>query len=243
MLYFIAWEKIWLRKVSHCDIKTGMEVERMEINAYGDPQAKIVLIQMVNEHDIAGIEQEVKEIQRLTDRNFQLLAVKVNNWNEDLSPWNAEPVFGKEGFGNGAKDTLKEVLHLCGDTDKRYCIGGYSLAGLFALWSAGQTDYFAGIAAASPSVWFPGFIKYMQQQKMQSKCIYLSLGDKEEKTRNTVMACVSDCIRQLYLWLKQEGIQCTLEWNQGGHFKEPDLRTARAFAWVMENSETIKDIK
>lgn len=91
----------------------------MEINAYGDPQAKIVLIQMVNEHDIAGIEQEVKEIQRLTDRNFQLLTVKVNNWNEDLSPWNAEPVFGKEGFGNGAKDTLKEVLHLCGDTDKR----------------------------------------------------------------------------------------------------------------------------
>ena len=57
------------------------------------------------------------------------------------------------------------------------------------------------------------------------------------------MACVSDCIRQLYLWLKQEGIQCTLEWNQGGHFKEPNLRTARAFAWVMENSETIKDIK
>ena len=83
----------------------------------------------------------------------------------------------------------------------------------------------------------------MQQQKMQSKCIYLSLGDKEEKTRNTVMACVSDCIRKLYMWLKQEDIQCTLEWNQGGHFKEPNLRTARAFAWVMENSETIKDIK
>ena len=215
----------------------------MEIYTYGDTQAKIVLIQMVNAHDLAGIEQEIKEIQRLTDRKFQLSAVKVDNWNEDLSPWNAEPVFGKEGFGNGAENTLKEVLTLCTDTDKRYCIGGYSLAGLFALWSAGQTDRFAGIAAASPSVWFPGFMKYMQQQNMLTKCIYLSLGDKEEKTRNVVMACVSDCIRQLYLWLKQEDIQCTLEWNQGGHFKEPNLRTARAFAWVMENSETIKDIK
>lgn len=215
----------------------------MEIYTYGDTQAKIVLIQMVNAHDIAGIEQEIKEIQRLTDRKFQLSAVKVDNWNEDLSPWNAEPVFGKEGFGNGAENTFKEVLTLCADTDKRYCIGGYSLAGLFALWSAGQTDRFAGIAAASPSVWFPGFMKYMQQQNMLTKCIYLSLGDTEEKTRNVVMACVSDCIRQLYLWLKQKGIQCTLVWNQGGHFKEPNLRTARAFAWVMENSETIKDIK
>ena len=26
----------------------------------------------------------------------------------------------------------------------------------------------------------------------------------------------------------------TLEWNHGGHFKEPDMRTARAFAWVLE---------
>ena len=29
------------------------------------------------------------------------------------------------------------------------------------------------------------------------------------------------------------GINCTLEWNQGNHFREPDIRTAKAFAWVM----------
>ena len=180
-------------------------------------------------------EQEIMEIRRLTDMDFRFIAVKVNNWNQDLSPWNAEAVFGTEEFGNGARATLDEVLKLCTDTSKYYCIGGYSMAGLFALWTAMQTNQFDGIAAASPSIWFPGFLEYMKRQKVQSNCIYLSLGDKEEKTRNAVMAQVGNCIRQAYAWLAEEGIQCTLEWNQGGHFKEPDIRTARAFAWVMKN--------
>ena len=85
------------------------------------------------------------------------------------------------------------------------------------------------------SIWFPGFLEYLKGQKIQSDCIYLSLGDKEEKTRNSVMVQVGNCIRQAYAWLNEEGIRCILEWNTGGHFKDTDLRTARAFAWVMEN--------
>lgn len=203
----------------------------MDIYEYGSSLASIVLIQMVGEHDLPGVEREITEIRRLTDMDFQFIAVKVNNWNQDLSPWNAAAV-----FGNGAKDTLEVLMKLCTDTNKCYYIGGYSMAGLFALWAASQTNRFAGIAAASPSIWFPGFLKYLKRQKVQSNCIYLSLGDKEEKTRNSVMAQVGDCIRQAYAWLNEEGIRCTLEWNPGGHFKEPDLRTARAFAWVMRNN-------
>ena len=217
-------------------IKSDRErAKRMDIYEYGNNRASVVLIEMVGEHNLPGIEQEIMEIRRLTDMDFRFIAVKVNNWNQDLSPWNAEAVFGTEEFGNGARDTLDEVLKLCTDTSKYYCIGGYSMAGLFALWTAMQTNQFDGIAAASPSIWFPGFLEYMKRQKVQSDCIYLSLGDKEEKTRNAVMAQVGNCIRQAYAWLAEEGIQCTLEWNQGGHFKEPDIRTARAFAWVMNN--------
>lgn len=208
----------------------------MDIYEYGSSLASIVLIQMVGEHDLPGVEREITEIRRLTDMDFRFIAVKVNNWNQDLSPWNAAAVFGKEEFGNGAKDTLEVLMKLCTDINKCYYIGGYSMAGLFALWTACQTNRFAGIAAASPSIWFPRFLKYLKQQKIQSNCIYLSLGDKEEKTRNSVMAQVGDCIRQAYAWLNEEGIRCTLEWNPGGHFKEPDLRTARAFAWVMRNN-------
>ena len=68
---------------------------------------------------------------------------------------------------------------------------------------------------------------------MRAAAVYLSLGDKEEKTRNRVMARVGEAIRGGYSFLKDAGICCTLEWNEGNHFREPDRRTAKAFAWVM----------
>ena len=206
----------------------------MCIYEYGNLQADIVLVQPVGDHDLAGLEAEVAEIQRLANKEFRLLAVKVDDWNQDLSPWPAPAVFGNEDFGNGAGETLTEILEVCQDEDKVYYLGGYSLAALFSLWAAYQTDRFAGIAAASPSIWFPGFVDYMKSHAIRCSNIYLSLGDKEEKTRNAVMSQVGDCIRDGYAWLKEHGIDCTLEWNKGGHFKEPELRTARAFARLLK---------
>ncbi len=200
---------------------------------YGNTSAPTVLIQMVDDHDLEGIESEVAEIKRLTDYDFCLHAIKVKDWNKDLSPWTAPAVFGKEDFGNSAADTLAEVLKTCTDQNKTYIIGGYSLAGLFALWAAYQTDVFKGIAAASPSVWFPGFADYMRENEIHADSVYLSLGDREEKTRNPVMATVGDRIREAHELLKDQGINTILEWNQGNHFKEADIRTAGAFAWVM----------
>lgn len=208
----------------------------MEVFKYGDPNANTVLIQPVDNHDLAFIENEIPEIQNLTNRSFHLLAVKVNNWNNDLSPWQAPAVFGNESFGDGANKYLDEILRLTTVPDKTYYLGGYSLAGLFVLWAASQTDVFSGIAAASPSVWFPDFTDYMKQNRIKCQNVYLSLGDKESKTRNTVMATVSDRIRELHDLLNEQGAHCVLEWNQGNHFKEPDIRTAKAFAWVMQQS-------
>ena len=131
----------------------------MDIYEYGNPDSSTVLLQMVDDHDLAVIENEVAAVRKTAD-DFRLLAVKVKNWNLDLSPWNAPAVFGKEGFGGGAAETLDAVLDLCSDGSRQYYVGGYSLAGLFALWAAYQTDVFAGVAAASPSVWFPGFADY-----------------------------------------------------------------------------------
>ena len=48
------------------------------------------------------------------------------------------------------------------------------------------------------------------------------------------MAVVGDNIRTLYSQLAERSTDCTLEWNSGGHFKDADLRTAKAFRWVME---------
>ena len=200
---------------------------------YGDPASVRILIQPVDDHDLAGIETEAKTITELAGGDFRLIAVKIEDWNRDLSPWEAPPVFGKEAFGGGAAETLAEFLKLCDDKSKRYYIGGYSLAGLFALWAACQTDAFAGVAAASPSVWFPGFADYMKERGVQCGRVYLSLGDREERTRNPVMAAVGDRIRELHAFLSARGTDSVLEWNQGNHFRDADLRTARAFTWLL----------
>lgn len=201
---------------------------------YGIPDADIVLIQPVDEYELSSIENEVNEIIRLSNKDFHLIAVKIENWNRELSPWKAKAVFGKEDFGDGAKETLDRILKLCTDKDKQYIIGGYSLAGLFSLWASYQTDTFNAVASASPSMWFPGFIAYMKDNEIKTDAVYLSLGDKEMNTRNPVMATVGDCINGAYKYLKEKGLDVFLEWNKGNHFKDADIRTAKAFSWALE---------
>ena len=203
---------------------------------FGNEKAPNVLIQAAGSHDPDAAEKEVKALRRLTSADFCLIAVQVADWNRDLSPWEAPAVFGKEGFGKDAGNTLDAVLNLCTDPGRNYIIGGYSLAGLFALWAAHQTDRFCGVAAASPSVWFPGFIGYMREHRIRTGTVCLSLGDREEKTRNPVMAAVGSCIRQADEILREQGVRTALEWNPGGHFRDADLRTARAFAWVLNET-------
>ena len=205
----------------------------MECFEYGNPQARTVLLQMVDGHDLSFMESEVSLIRSGTDADFRLCAFLVEDWNRDLSPWEAPPVFGREGFGGGAPETLGQLLPLCGDPEKTYFIGGYSLAGLFALWAAFQTDCFQGVAAASPSVWFPGFPDYAREHEISVPSVYLSLGDREEKTRNPVMATVAERIRELDLLLRSRGVDCALEWNEGNHFRDADKRTAKAFLWLL----------
>ena len=209
-----------------------------EVLTYGDPAADTLLIQMVDDHDLEVIEKETAHIKELTGgQNFCLKAVRVNSWNTDLSPWPAPAVFGDEDFGEGASRTLEILLReiipeILSENEKIY-LGGYSLAGLFALWAGYQTDFFEGIAAASPSIWFPGFTDYMRANTLQAGAVDLSLGDREERTKNPFMSQVGNAIRDGYAVLRNAGINCTLEWNKGNHFKNPDLRTAKAFAWLM----------
>ena len=207
----------------------------MEMLEYGNKESKIVLIQMIDEHDAESIENECMIIQKQTDADFLMRAFKVKDWNKELSPWKAPAVFGRDDFGEGAEETLKEVLAACTDKSATYYIGGYSLAGLFALWAASCTDVFSGVAAASPSMWFPGFTDHIRDNRLETGCVCLSLGNKEAKTKNPVMASVKQKMEEAYDILSSQGIKTVLEWNEGNHFTDPELRTAKAFAWVINN--------
>jgi len=211
-------------------------MNNMKTCEFGNADSNIILIQPVDDHDLEGIENEFAMITNSCDLSLRLIAVSINNWNNDLSPWEAPAVFGKENFGGDASRTLGELLKLCDDKGKKYYIGGYSLAGLFALWAAYQTDIFDGVAAASPSMWFPGFEDYMKKNEIKTDTVYLSIGDREEKARNPVMATVGDRIREAHSLLKERNVNCILEWNEGNHFKDADIRTAKGFAWVLNSN-------
>ena len=145
---------------------------------------------------------------------------------------------------DGMTPAIKKEL----DTEPEYiAIAGYSLAGLFALWSVYNTDMFDAVSAASPSVWFPGWMDYIYDSHYKCNTIYLSMGDKEEKAKNPVMAAVGDNIRAMAEYYgKITGLNSVLEWNQGNHFRDADIRTAKGFVWTVNtvmNKNMNKDMK
>jgi len=219
-----------------------MQIGSRPCRIYGEAHAEYLLLQMTGEHELQSMDDEVAAIAQ-SNRKYLFAAIPAESWNDALSPWEAPAVWGKQGFGGKAGDTLRFLTEQVIPTleqqfrlpkNVKIILGGYSLAGLFALWVSTQTDLFYGVAAASPSVWFPGWMEFEQQHPMQAQHVYLSLGDKEERTKNTVMAAVGDGIRALHIRLTARSTDCTLEWNSGGHFKDADLRTAKAFRWAME---------
>ena len=211
---------------------------------YLNENTEYILIQPVDENDISVLDNEVKHIEENTDRDFSLVAFKIEDWNSELTPWEMPLLRGKGNFGDGAAGTLEfikndlilavsEYINI-ENKEIKYILGGYSLAGLFSLWSGYQTDIFEGIAAVSPSVWYKGWIEYVEAEKPLSEKIYLSLGDTEEKTKHQILSKIGNNIRKQHEILeKSENVKTVLEWNEGNHFKNPDIRTAKGFLWVM----------
>lgn len=211
------------------------------VRANGSP--RVLLIQPCDESDMRESDSGLALLSE-REKDFIHVAFPVLSWNDDLSPWQASPVFGKNGFGGQAERTLgfiNDVLipvirtRYVPDGDIPVVLGGYSLAGLFSLWAGYVCGSFSAVCAASPSVWFPGWIEFAKDRAPKAKVVYLSLGDREEKAKNPVMARVGDCIREQYSFLQSAKTSSVLEWNEGNHFKDAGIRTAKGFAWCVEN--------
>lgn len=211
-----------------------------------EPEPRALLVQPVEQEEIAarkGLIEEVGMIAAAVDVPLAVVFIGIADWNQQLSPWQAPAVFGKADFGAGAAETLQHIEKLLPELKRRYdlsddapvLLGGYSLAALFSLWSAYESKSFRAIAAASPSVWFPGWLDYAKAHKPQADIIYLSLGDREDKTRNPIMRTVGACIQEQHALLgARPNIKSTLAWNPGNHFQHPEQRCAKGFIWCME---------
>lgn len=223
--------------------KETVQIEDRKCVVYMAGQPKLLLIQPIDDHDLEVLDNEVAIIESRTINPFVLVAFEIKDWQRELTPWSAPAVFEYTPFGDGAENTLSFIINKLlselqtrqiYDANTMKClIGGYSLAGLFALWACYQTPMFHGIAAVSPSVWYPDWMSYAKSHKALTPSVYLSLGDKEEKTKNHVMERVGECIRRQRELLVTQGINTILEWNKGNHFQHADERTAKGFAWLM----------
>lgn len=189
-----------------------------------------------------------KELQAFGCQNFIFAAVSVENWEKDLSPWEAKKVFkGGSDFGSGADkhiiiladNILPQIRQQTGSSEGPCYLAGYSFAGLFALYSLYKTNLFAGAASVSGSLWFPGFTGFAIEHKFPRKpdALYFSLGDKESSTRNGIMKTVGENTEQLFSHYNKLNINCTYETNPGNHFQEPEKRLAKGIAWLLKESK------
>uniref|UniRef100_UPI004025CA46 hypothetical protein n=1 Tax=Prevotella sp. TaxID=59823 RepID=UPI004025CA46 len=228
-------------------MKQQIEILDKSCTVYQRGEApKMLLLQPVDEHDREELDTEMEWIVGHTTVDFRFIAVHVDRWFDELAPWPAPPVFGKTPFGNGAAKTLDSLRQIVSEEQQRMAtsveammkviIGGYSLAGLFALWAGYQPDQpFDAVVAASPSVWYQDWLDYAAAHQPLFGTFYLSLGDREERSRTPILTTIASAIRRQQQLLEQAHVVNTLEWNSGNHFQDNGQRTAKGFVWTMEN--------
>ncbi|MDD7441700.1 MAG: alpha/beta hydrolase-fold protein [Sutterellaceae bacterium] len=195
----------------------------------------------VYDGDGSGVHQALRAI---GSPDCSLLAVGELAWDRDLSPWASPAVMkGERPFEGGADAYLEELLsEIIPEAEKRLSgtpvfrvIAGYSLAGLFALYSLCRTGEFSGAACASGSFWFPGAREFFLSHEFVRAPgkLYFSLGDREAATRNPVLGTVQENTEALVSHYRDLGVRVRWELNPGNHFRDPSLRTAKGIAAVL----------
>ena len=218
----------------------------VDLYVHDNPVA--LLIQPLERKEVGTIGHEVSLIAQHTPHPFVMAAFKIDDWHLQMSSWHDDAISRREEVGHHAEGTLRFITHrLLPVLQQRFgdlpvVLGGYSLAALFSLWAATQTDVFTGIAAASPSVWIDGWQTFASSHPILSKEAYLSIGRKEEHVRNLSMARVGANIRFEQQLLEQQlgPNNTTLQWNEGGHFDHMDARTAQAYAWTINKFRALR---
>ncbi len=184
------------------------------------------LFVMVGEHEPGTFHNVLPDVRMLTVSGF--------DWSEKLSPWPAPRVFRNgEDFGGKADELIEELLEALKQYPGRKYIAGYSLAGLFALYTATRSNLFEGCASVSGSLWYPDFEDYIQTHPVRCRSVYLSLGDLEKNSRNPLMKTVEEKTERIGNMIAQY-TDMMFEMNPGNHFNEPERRMAKAVRGLLQ---------
>ena len=210
---------------------------------YCSEQAGAPLIILNNySGDGASVAGEMRE---LGTPACNLLVIGELKWDHDMTPWYCPPIAEDDTpCTGGANEYLDLLLTQIIPNAKAMLpgqprftgIAGYSLAGLFALYALYQCDAFDRAASMSGSLWFPEITEYILSHELRKRPekLYLSLGDKEAKTRNPYLKTVRDNTEQIVSHFAQLGLHVAWELNPGNHFKDAALRSAKGIKAILE---------
>lgn len=176
--------------------------------------------------------------------DFTLVTISGLNWEHDMSPWDIPPISKGAAPCTGGADAYLQLLidEIVPKTEK--CIqavpawrglAGYSLAGLFTIYSLYQTTLFSRAAAMSASLWFPNFKEYLFSHEIMRTpdYLYFSLGNKECRTRNPYLRTVQDNTEEIEAFFRQKGVNTIFEIHPGNHFDNAVERTAAGILWLL----------
>lgn len=173
-----------------------------------------------------------------------IVVIEDVNWNDDMTPWPAIGVFKKaKPFGGKAASFLNKLANeIIPNTERELGIEnaertllGVSLSGLFAVWTAFNTDVFANIISISGSLWYDGFIEWMKEQTPSSrlKKVCMLLGEKEKNAKDKRMATVEERTLAAANLLKlKTQADVVFELVEGTHFSPIMPRLERAYEVV-----------
>ncbi|MCR5741919.1 MAG: alpha/beta hydrolase [Gammaproteobacteria bacterium] len=193
-----------------------------------------------------SFESDESSIWNNSDKNFIFINVLVKDWEKEMSPYDATSAFKRnEVIKSDAKSYLKELESIILEVKDKLglkpefiSIIGYSLAGLFSIYSLFNSKLFKRCASISGSLWYPDFIDYIKNNEIcDVDRIYLSLGNKEANSKNKVLSQVLDKTKEAYNYFKDKNIDSFFELNEGGHFVNEDERIIKGIKYILKSED------
>lgn len=177
--------------------------------------------------------------------DFITVIIETENRLSDYTPWESPALDSRfEAFGGQADSYLNWILsdlkpyinqNFSTHHDSRHTgLVGYSLGGLFNLYTLCQTTDFDFVGAISPSVWYVGFTEYFSTHLINETInINITGGEDEGKNKKMPIKDSKQKIIEIQKIIQQmPAIHLQFALDQYGHHQNLERRYHIIFTWL-----------